>query len=481
MAELKKPKVFISYSWSSPEHQEWVLDLARSLHDDNVDVIIDKWDLREGQSVIDFMESMVVDPSIDKIIMVIDSQYQIKADSRNGGVGTESTILSNVMYDKKSTSNIVAVIAETGARPPVFYSGRVFIDLSSEEKYAENYENLTRWIYGKFKHERPKTLGRTPSFIHEDDSTAILFTNTEFRIALEAIQKGKPNSIGFIKQFLNKLDAEIPKLSLKDLEDKEEAFLDNLKIFTAHLLEYKILLNAACEYNLEPKAIAQFKKFLEGLLRHTVNTNFELNKLFFETLNYWTFLTTITVLFKNDEFSQVKSILDEIYEVPLNHSKYQTERFSTFSIFNPEDSRILHKLFKDTEYNDPLAEVISRSVDNEIISFEEICETDIFLYLKSASKTINENKTFIMWWPHTYPYISSQRHSLKIFAKSESKEYFSEICKILGCADIALIENIISTSKEQSWGNVYIPKYNGRFGNFFDIKKLTNFEKLSSV
>lgn len=353
MTELKQPKVFISYSWSSPEHQEWVLDLARTLHDDNVDVVIDKWNLREGQSVIDFMESMVVDPSIDKIIMVIDSQYQVKADSRNGGVGTESTILSNVMYNKKSTNNIVAVIAETGARPPVFYSGRVFIDLCSEEKYAENYEDLVRWIYGKFKHERPKTKGRTPSFIHEDDSTAVLFTNTEFRIALEALQKGKPNSIGFIKQFLNKLDTEIPKLSLEGLEDKEKVFLDNLKNFTAHLLEYKTLLNAACEYNLEPKAIALFKKFLEGLLKHPANTKFELNKLFFETLNYWTFLTTITVLFKNDEFTQVKSILDEIYEIPRNHSKYQTERFSTFSIFNPEDSHILNKLFKDIEYNDP--------------------------------------------------------------------------------------------------------------------------------
>lgn len=59
----KKPKVFISYSWSSPQHVDWVLDLAHRLHHDNVDVLIDKWYLREGQNSIEFMESMVVDPS----------------------------------------------------------------------------------------------------------------------------------------------------------------------------------------------------------------------------------------------------------------------------------------------------------------------------------------------------------------------------------------------------------------------------------
>jgi hypothetical protein len=41
-------KAFISYSWSSQEHQQWVLDLASQLRESGVDVTIDKWDLREG-------------------------------------------------------------------------------------------------------------------------------------------------------------------------------------------------------------------------------------------------------------------------------------------------------------------------------------------------------------------------------------------------------------------------------------------------
>ena len=44
----KNPKLFISYSWSSPEHEKWVLSLATELRSNGVDVLFDKWDLKEG-------------------------------------------------------------------------------------------------------------------------------------------------------------------------------------------------------------------------------------------------------------------------------------------------------------------------------------------------------------------------------------------------------------------------------------------------
>lgn len=45
----ENPKLFVSYSWSSPEHEKWVINLATELVEDGVDVIFDKWDLKEGQ------------------------------------------------------------------------------------------------------------------------------------------------------------------------------------------------------------------------------------------------------------------------------------------------------------------------------------------------------------------------------------------------------------------------------------------------
>ncbi len=39
------PNVFISYSWDSQEHEEWIINLATKLCDNGVNAILDKWDL----------------------------------------------------------------------------------------------------------------------------------------------------------------------------------------------------------------------------------------------------------------------------------------------------------------------------------------------------------------------------------------------------------------------------------------------------
>ena len=43
------PKVFISYCWTSPTHEDWVINFAERLVANGVDIVIDKWDLKEGQ------------------------------------------------------------------------------------------------------------------------------------------------------------------------------------------------------------------------------------------------------------------------------------------------------------------------------------------------------------------------------------------------------------------------------------------------
>ncbi|WP_448761865.1 toll/interleukin-1 receptor domain-containing protein [Acinetobacter tandoii] len=478
MSTQKKPKVFLSYSWSSPEHEDWVLDLAHRLHNDNIHIVIDKWDLREGQSSAEFMESMVVDPTIDKIIMVIDNTYQQKADSRDGGVGTESTILSNLLYSKISTNNVVAIIAEPGSKPPVFYSSRIYIDLSSEEKLSENYENLIRWIYGKFKHERPKTEGITPSFIHENLDSVVLYTNMEFRNALDEVERGKPTAQGAIRRYLNKLESELPKLTIDETDDPKKAFLDNFSNFTAHLLEYKKLLNAACEYQLEQKTLLQFQKFLASLLKLPNLYQTNLNYSFYEALNYQLILVTIAVLIKNDEFAIIKHILDEIYEVPTNHRDFHDEKYTTFKIFNPTESKEIGEVLNKPNYIEPLTELISQFYDNEVVTFQELCEADLILYLKSASKTIQEKREFVMWWPHLTFYINNQRHPTKLFARAENPEFLEKLCFIFNSKDLSLIDSIYKSVEEKEWGAVYIPVWRSPLRTFLNIKTLTNFEKL---
>src|SRR6266446_6798061 len=106
------PRVFVSYSWSSPAHVQWVLDLATRLREDGVDVILDKWDLREGHDAIAFMEKMVTDKDVTKVIVVSDRVYAEKADGRKGGVGTETQIISAEVYGRADQDKFCAVVSE---------------------------------------------------------------------------------------------------------------------------------------------------------------------------------------------------------------------------------------------------------------------------------------------------------------------------------------------------------------------------------
>ena len=65
---------------------EWVINFTTSLRASEVDVILDKWDLKEGCDANAFMEQMVSDPEIKNVINVSDRVYKEKADDWTGGV-----------------------------------------------------------------------------------------------------------------------------------------------------------------------------------------------------------------------------------------------------------------------------------------------------------------------------------------------------------------------------------------------------------
>ena len=67
------PIVFISYSWSNTIHEEWVLALATKLMSKQIDVILDKWELRLGHDLNHFMEDSI--KKADKVLII----HQTKA------------------------------------------------------------------------------------------------------------------------------------------------------------------------------------------------------------------------------------------------------------------------------------------------------------------------------------------------------------------------------------------------------------------
>ena len=167
------PKIFISYSWTN---DDFVVPLAERLREHGVDVVLDKWDLKEGQDKYVFMEQCVNNPEITKVLIICDKAYTEKANGRKGGVGDETAIISSEIYGNVSQEKFIPIITEHdeegNACVPVYIKSRIYIDFTDEYLYEENYEKLLRLIYNKPSYRKPK-LGKRPEWL--DDESISLF------------------------------------------------------------------------------------------------------------------------------------------------------------------------------------------------------------------------------------------------------------------------------------------------------------------
>ena len=127
----RTPQVFISYSWTSKEYQQSIIDLASRMRHDGVDVKLDVWDLKEGQDKYVYMEQCVTNPDIDKVLILSDRVYAEKADKRKGGVGDETTIISAEVYGNAEQQKFIPVVMAIQGSDPF------------AEMLIINYRNVT--------------------------------------------------------------------------------------------------------------------------------------------------------------------------------------------------------------------------------------------------------------------------------------------------------------------------------------------------
>ena len=167
---IEHPKVFISYAWGTPEYQEKVLAFASSLMSDGIDVLFDKWDLKEGHDTHYYMEKCVNDPSVTNVILLLDPLYKQKADSRSGGVGEETQIISPEVYTKVEQDKFLPVVfkrdTDGNVPKPHYLNGIYHFDLSKPEHYTDEYKRLVKRLYGIELMPKPD-LGNTPKWVVE--------------------------------------------------------------------------------------------------------------------------------------------------------------------------------------------------------------------------------------------------------------------------------------------------------------------------
>lgn len=487
--ELESPRTFISYSWTSPGHEQWVLDLATRLRESGVDAILDKWDLREGADKFAFMERMVTDSSVHKVIVVCDQLYADKADERAGGVGTETTIISQEIYNQidptAQAQKFVAVITEkddTG-QPyiPAFLKSRIYIDMSEVERYGEGFEQLLRWIFGRPVLEKPP-LGTPPTHLFQDISPS-LATTAVHRFAMDALRQQKTSASRAVADFFGTLATNLESYRLTSEHGKEfdEQIVESVEAFLPYRNEaIDVFLNIA-RYLPSTDHYQTLHRFFEQILPYgfwppgkPTWTQGEADNLRFIAREL--FLYAIAALIKYERFEGVRELTELEYFVPAGSPDFQNEAamvpFTIFCsilrAFAQRNQRLgLRRLSLSADF------LKTRSTLPGL-KFADLMQADFMLFLRGDLNPVDEKWTQERWWPETLIYASEHHGPFEIFARAKSGRYFDQLKIALG---ISQKEALVTLADRYTKQELPVPKW--EFDSFRPAQ-LMNLEELAT-
>jgi hypothetical protein len=175
---MERPTVFISYSWDSQKHKDWVLKLANYLiNKAGCNVLLDQFDLAAGKELTHFMENGL--EKADKVIIVLTEEYKKKADARTGGTGFEYSLISQGLYELQANNDKFIPILRQGTKAnsaPGFVGTKIYHSMKDDSKFENDVFKLSRLIYNQPEIVRP-ALGPIPDFTNPDYDPIIAIAN----------------------------------------------------------------------------------------------------------------------------------------------------------------------------------------------------------------------------------------------------------------------------------------------------------------
>lgn len=163
------PKAFISYSWDSPEYKEWVRVLSNRLRDQGIDIIIDAYELHPGDDLTQFIEQAI--KLCDRVLIFCTPNYKLKAESRSGGVGYETAIITGKIFSDSSEKGKFVPVLTDGSRlesVPDFLLNLVSVDLLKNSNFEPGFEDIVRSLHNTPRFHKPP-LGKNSYAVQKID------------------------------------------------------------------------------------------------------------------------------------------------------------------------------------------------------------------------------------------------------------------------------------------------------------------------
>lgn len=430
----QSPRVFISYSWTSEDYQQRIVDLAERLTNDGVHVVLDVWDLKPGHDKFAFMEGMVVDVNVKHVLLMCDPRYAEKADLREGGVGTETLIVSKSVYDKVDQNKFIPVVTERkgdGEAPlPTYISSRMYIDLSDEGKYAAEYERLLRLIFDKPSRKRP-AIGKPPAFLSTDDAlsptTHLLQSSGAFSTSTVGGRAQSPRKL--MQAILHDLKAQ--RLIAEPPGAMDEIIVSKIQelkgLRDATLAWYRQLLDFSTDEN----ATADLVSFFEQLItlkdwpeELSAWSNWRGDHIAFFAREVW--LYAIAMLIECRRWEVARGLLGTTL-CAQHRRQFGPVGYGHLDCYLASLEEVLNRK-KNPARVSVLADFVKERADDRQITFEMLMQADFVLTLRHVLGYAPSSR----WFPRTLVYRTHRPEPFPVFVRWNAGQLSQGIPALLG-------------------------------------------------
>lgn len=435
--EALPPRVFISYSHVPTEHADRVRGIAQRLASDGADVEMDIWSVREGHDLNAFMERMATDGTVGKVLIFSNRSYAEKADSRSRGVGVEAQILSAEIYGKAEQEKFIPIVCEYdeagSACLPTFLKGRLYIDFSSGQAEAENYERLLRRIYGKPEHTKP-AVGKPPAFIVAGTVPANPMA-AKLRSYRDALLAGKTTTRFMLEDFLERFVQLLTEQRIR--ENSEEPFdetlvrsLETMKPLRDDFLELcdvwlrgpdaQLFVPKTVEVLEQVRALAEWPEGVD-----TWNDNYGDN---FRFLAHELLLSIGAVMLRQREFERLAEFLGTRFVLP-DSERRNARTSGSFTLFF-EYAEMLWRRNERLKLRrlNLQADLLKQRATTRAVPFVWLQQADLICCVCSLLLHPEDSP----WYPHTLLYAREFSPGFEIFQRAESRAFYNRLASIWG-------------------------------------------------
>ena len=418
-----------------------------------VDVILDRYDLKEGDDKNAFMERMVTDESVTHVLVCSDKRYSEKADGRKGGVGAESLIISQKIYSLAKQSKFIPIFCEIDEQGepfvPTFMAGRIGFDFSTPEKENENWESLIRALHGKPIHQKPQ-VGKLPAYILSDERTPTSSSAGKLATFKQAVLQGRKGLKGYRSDFISSCISFADSLRSRSTPQTNDvgawiiAEYEKLLPLRNQIVDWVILESDGAVSEDFPDVLGEFLEQLLVLKSRPPELR-EWNPWYFEPhaiFAYETVIYIVASLLRTGAFDTLQALFSSHYLIP-ECEIYDLKKFTTFAaLFCPYDSIGKALLAPNGQpYLDSVAELLKRHADHSDLPFKSLMESELLLLMASLVHTGDA------WHPRTVIY-SGYNPSFPLFVRATQRKGFRKLAKILSIESSSELKEKVKANLE---------------------------------